>query len=125
MSPFNLEGSTTGATLFETLMVLAILAGVAGITASAIRTPSPQLILRQEAQSLRTTVIAAREAAVRSGRPQSIENVADDCSGQPARLVAFADGTILSPDLCLTLEGETIRLAVDNITGRLKIEAVD
>lgn len=114
-------GPSSGITLLETLIVLAILAAVAAVALPSMRGPSPKLVLRSMSAELSARISAARLAAISSGQSREM-NLADltcDDAQTPAAIVFQADGLVLGPDLCLSHATESLRVKPSILTGQL------
>ena len=111
--------SRAGFTLFETMLVLGLIAMVLAVALSAARGPSPALQLRQHAADLKAEAAAARLRAVNAQRHVIYEPAAPDCTGRQTTLVFAPDGTAKGPDLCLSRDRARLVLRVSPVSGRL------
>lgn len=119
MSRSDPDGPKAGFTLLETLVVLAILAGITALVASNTRGPSPQLALQQRSQEVRTQIVDARAKAIATQVAQTLDADLQSCDGTAAKLVAFPDGSLFGPDICISVDDLQMRLIVDGVTGRV------
>lgn len=119
MSRFSraLSRADAGFTLLETLVALAILAAVAGVTAASLRGSPPSLQLDNAVAALTRDASTIRHRAVltQSSLPLQIT----DCAGTEATLIFHPDGTASPAEICVQQAGLTRRLSVSPLTGRL------
>lgn len=108
-------------TLLETLVVLAILAGIAAVALPALRGPPVQLQLRAQAADVAARIASARLAALSTGETRSLEVSELTCDGasEPAAIILQGDGLVIGPDLCLAVGTDSLRLRPAMLTGRL------
>ncbi|HHI70479.1 MAG TPA: hypothetical protein ENJ91_05705 [Rhodobacteraceae bacterium] len=117
---FSYAGKKAGISILEALVVLAILAMVLGLSAGALRGPSPALQLQKQAGILIEKAANLRQRAIREGKKLTMENQTTTCDTtikQP--LSFFPDGTASGPDLCLVIADQRLRLHLNALTGRL------
>lgn len=110
-----------GVTLFEALVVLALLAILTGVALGARRGPSPALELARLVAARSAEAARLRRLAVETGVPTSLE-APDGCDGATT-LVFLPDGTARGDDLCISVGDRSARLTLDRLTGRLDREA--
>lgn len=110
--------------MFETLVSLAILVAIISIATTALRPPSPSLLLDKKVSELAKTVSSARNRAVRNGKPVSLE--APGCDNrETVELLFFPEGTAWSNGQICIQEGSIIRIfRLTPLTGELKPEAL-
>ncbi len=117
--PISIAKPTAGLSLLETLIALAILAMVMGLSASAFRGPSPTLRLQKEAATLTRAATVLRQRAIREGNTVTMEDSGTPCEETDKPLTFFPDGTASGPDLCLSADDLHLRLTLNALTGRL------
>lgn len=108
-----------GFTLLEVLVVLAIIVGVTGIAASAIRGPSPRLKLDARVSEIIDEASTARHRAVVSQQEASFS--VTDCAGQVREMKFFQDGSAQTMTLCVAVGELSQMLSVSPITGRVVV----
>lgn len=121
MSPSE-PPADAGFTLFEMLVSLAILATILGISATALRTPSPAFQLDRQLGDLSNAISLARERAVRSG--QAVAITLPSCGDTPrTEALFFSDGTARATDpVCVAVDDLTQRLHIDPLTARIEVQ---
>ncbi|MEE9455325.1 MAG: prepilin-type N-terminal cleavage/methylation domain-containing protein [Paracoccaceae bacterium] len=114
-----------GFSLLEMLVVLALLASISALGLRAFRPPSPIMRLNAAFAKLTLAASTTRSHAITSGAPQTLafahETVElSNCKDGPVPpVVFFKDGTTRSVEICMILDGETMQLHIDNLTGRV------
>jgi Tfp pilus assembly protein FimT len=108
-------------TVLETLVVLAILAGIAAVALPALRGPPVQLQLRAKAAEVAAMIASARLSAMSTSETQSLEVSKLTCDGgsEPATIILHNDGLVIGPDLCFAIGTDVLRLRPTVLTGRL------
>ena len=118
-----MTSSRAGFSLLEVLVVVTLLALLAGLSFAGLRPPSKGLRLSRQISELEKRFAEDRLAAVRLG--QLVETDLSDwlCNPEGTHMAVFRpDGTARGPDICLSAGDLTKRFAFDHLTGRL-IEA--
>lgn len=110
-----------GVTLLEALVALGIIALVSSVAVTALRPPSPALVLEQQAAELISEAATARSQAIHTAAPVALE--LPGC-GAVLEAVFHPDGTARGTGACLTERGATLRLRLSPLTGRLVPERV-
>lgn len=105
-----------GLTLFETLVSLAILALVAGVTVAGLRGPSPQLRAKADAAAFQERFAATRLRAMRDGVPL-VHETELLCAGA-GPLTVFADGSARGGPICI---GDSV-LTVAPLSGTFEVQ---
>lgn len=108
-----------GVSLFEILLVLALLAAVTAVAFPALRNPSAALAAARRAATWSDRFAAARDRAVRDTRITTLDLTDAACDATLTTATFFPDGTVASPDLCVTSAGILQRLHANPLTGRL------
>jgi hypothetical protein len=107
-------------TLFEVLVVLAVLSLMTGLAFGLRRGPSPALALEREATEIIARAAALRQRAIAGSTVQDTVMDGIGCGGDEARLIFNPNGTASGDDICLTSQDRQLRLTVDRFTGRLR-----
>lgn len=116
MSRFNFKADS-GLTLLETLVSLAIMAGIAGIAATSIKKPSDQLRLQEQAASLAREMIDIRSEAISENLKKTV-NISSGVCGDPIIVTFFANGMAKGEDICLKSGELSLLLTLNPLTGR-------
>ena len=115
--PLGLSKPTTGLSLLEALIALAILAMVMGLSASAFRGPSPTLQLQKQTAELIAAASVLRQRAIRENKTLIMETDTT-CNQTDKHINFFSNGTASGPDLCLSVKEKHLRLSLNALTGR-------
>jgi len=115
----GLARTADGFTLMETLVALGILALVLGVSATALRGPSPAMQLERAASELIARATAARARAVASGDAVSVDM--PGCGDAPVAAIFYPDGTALGLQACLRAADLGLTLRISPLTGRLSV----
>lgn len=112
-------GPDAGFTLLEMLISLAIIAAILAIATTALRPPSPALLLDRQLANLKNDATLARDQAVRQGQPVALP--LPGCQNdQDTEVLFFPDGTARTTGpICLTEGGLSRRLLIEPITSRI------
>lgn len=116
MSPS--DPARAGMTLFEVLVVLAILALMTSLALGLRRGPSPALLLERQASELEREATRLRGLAISGGSPQALDAEACETDAEPVTF--HPAGTANGGDICLVAGDHRLRLAVDPLTGILR-----
>lgn len=117
--PLAPQTPSTGLSLLEALIALAILAMVMGLAATGFRGPSPMLRLQKEAVELIRSASTLRQRAIRESKTLNMGTGGITCENTDISFSFFPDGTAIGPDLCLTTGTLKLRLTLNSLTGRL------
>lgn len=113
------DESTLGFSLLEAMVVLAIVAFVTAIAASALRGPGERIIALQSVRHLQSSAYQARAMAIESGESVSIE--VPGCDSDPTvQITYFRDGTASAQTTCIQRGSTIFRLQVNRLTGTLR-----
>ena len=112
--------ATAGVTLFETLIALSILALVLGVAATALRGPSPSMLLEQQAAAFTEAAATARARAVNGG--ETVELELPGCDGRPVIARFHSDGTATGSEACVSGNSLSLTLRISPLTGRLAVD---
>ncbi|MFZ5963022.1 hypothetical protein ACOXXX_08745 [Thalassococcus sp. BH17M4-6] len=113
------RGPDAGFTLFDVLISLAILAAILAIATTALRPPSPALLLERQLATLKNDAALARDRAVRLDRPVALP-VPGCQTDEGSEALFFPDGTARATGpICLTQGGLSRRLLIEPITARI------
>lgn len=112
----------TGFTLFEMLVILAILAAILAIATTALRPPSPTIRLDRQLAELTNTAALARDRAARTGQPVALQLL--DCDhGHEIEVLFLPDGTArVTGPFCLVQDHVKKKLRVTRITARIELD---
>lgn len=110
-----------GFTLFEMLVSLTILSLVLAVGTSAIKGPSPVLLLHREATEIQKKAAVLRNEVVRNHELKIMDFANETCESGRNRTVFFPDGSASGPDLCLSNGNSKIRLELMPLLGRYVI----
>lgn len=110
-------GPRSGATLFEALIVLAILGLVSSLAIANIGRPSPTLILDKKASEFIRRMDDAKLNAITSNNPILIEFT--NCEGNQQSFTLFPNGTVSGSDLCINEAEHRRTLFLSPLLGRL------
>ena len=117
-------GSQAGFTLLETLITLTILALATAVSVAAIKGPSPQLHLQRQATLLQAKAAQHRHLAVSSRRPLTWQVGALSCDSEKAEVAFLPNGTAHGPDLCLSIDGNMLRMTLLPLSGHYQAAAI-
>ena len=117
--PRRTGAPSSGLSLLEALVALAILALIMGLSASTFRGPSPALRLQKQAAELIGSATTLRQRAIREGKTRQLETKGLTCEVTDQPLLFFPDGTASGPDLCLMADNQQLRLQLNVLTARL------
>ncbi len=115
-----------GMTLFEALIMLALISVVSAAAISGVIRLPASLVLQRELSRLEAEMALASIRAQRAGDAQSVSLEfdpplkADDCSGgDPPTLWFKPNGDVNFVEFCLSVRDETQKFQTDWLTGRL------
>lgn len=114
-----------GITLFETLVVLAILALVTAVFFGVQRGPSPGLELERHVSDVLNTASQNKQAAISENTMVEMKVTGAGCETGDANITYYPDGTAYGDDLCLSHESKTVRLILNRLTGQLERVALN
>jgi prepilin-type N-terminal cleavage/methylation domain-containing protein len=112
------KAANAGFSIAEVLVVLVILSlTIAAVTATRPG-PSPALQLKSHAATIIAEAGKTRDDAIRRNTIQTYELPGTLCPDSPPSLMFFANGTATGTSICLSTEGQELRLALDPLTGQ-------
>lgn len=121
----ELDPKLAGVTLFETLVMLAILALVTAIAFGLQRGPSPGLELERRVSDVLKTASQYKQVAILENIVVEMNITGAGCQGGDADITYYPDGTAYGDDLCLSHENKTVRLVLNRLTGQLERVALN
>ena len=123
MSRSNAQ-SDEGLTLLETLVTLSIMATVASVAATSIRTPSDRVELQKIASHLERQISQTRQAAISSNSRASLIIHQHVCV-EAITLIFHPNGMTEGEDICLVSGQATLNLHLNNIAGQFVAGAIN
>ncbi len=114
-------GPKAGISLTEVLVVLAILSLTLAVFATSRPGPSDGLKLQARTSDLVAQASQTRNAAVQTGRQQTLDLEGPFCADSDKALIFFANGTAQEATICLAATDQEIGLYLDPVTGQLAL----
>lgn len=109
----------SGISILEMLVVLAVLALLAGAMTTSRIGPSAALRLQGAVARVQDAAAQTRAQAITSGEIRELRLTTGICDGDPVVLTFFPDGTATPTDVCLNHDDSRRKLFLDPLTARL------